>query len=132
MDDRAHERLPVDKTIQCIVGQKSRPVFLYDISQGGCMFVTPYADMNVNDRVLMKVKDLFEVTGTTVWIIDGNAGLKFDRPLHEIYVRHLGFTPRSDSFDDWQPHDKFGRPLPELQPFRSPGDEVGVSDCRQF
>ncbi|MCT2398316.1 PilZ domain-containing protein [Novosphingobium mangrovi (ex Huang et al. 2023)] len=117
MDERDYERLIVDKGIECFVGERRYEVFLYDLSSGGCMIEAPRALLRVGMAIHLRLDEPIEASGQVVWMVGGNAGVRFSQLLHEAVVRHLGFTPSDLPFEEMVPSDRFGRPLPALPPF---------------
>lgn len=110
MDERNYERFAVDKEVECFYGERRDFVLLYDLSVGGCMIEAPESGVKGGDAVHLKLYDFIEISGRVVWEKGGNAGVRFDQPLHDAAVKFLGFTPSTVTFEQMEPRDRFGRP----------------------
>ena len=115
MDDRAHQRLIVEKEIECRIDGRREYAFLYDLSVGGCMIETAIGSVNKGDHVQLVLDNLDDVRGQVVWQYGGCAGIRFEQHLHDAVVKFLGFTPTVLTFEELTPRDRFGRQLPALQ-----------------
>lgn len=114
MEERSWNRHVVRKEVVCTVGGVRDVVFLYDLSAGGCMIEMPPETVAVGDTVRIELGDFETALGEVVWRAESSAGVRFDAPVHEAIVRHLGFTPTATAFDKQLPRDRFGRALPPL------------------
>lgn len=52
--------------------------------------------------------------GTVIWQWGRCVGVRFDAPIHEAVVRHVGFMPPVTVSRDEFHRDRFGRVLPRL------------------
>lgn len=115
MDSRLWSRVVVEKQIACTVAGRRDTVFLYDLSPGGCMIEVGLAAPGaVGDEVTVELGDFETAKGDVVWRTDTCIGVRFDAPIHDAIVRHLGFIPNVATFADQLPRDRFGRTLPPL------------------
>ncbi len=114
MDSRAWDRHIVEKKVECRVGERIGTVFLYNLSVGGGMLDVEQLPMALGDAVEVSFGGIQRTTGQVVWAHDGCAGVRFDTPLHEAVVRHLGFNPPELDFEAQAPRDRFGRVLPPI------------------
>ena len=71
------------------------------------------ADLQTGDILRFEL-GASEHGGTVVWEHCGHAGVEFFRHLPPELVTLLGFKPGKTPFDEYQPRDRFGRPLPAL------------------
>lgn len=115
MDERNHDRFVVDRVIECFFGERRDLVLLYDLSVAGCMIEAPKSGIKGGANIHLKLNDFIEVYGRVVWEKDGCAGVSFGHALHEAAVKFLGFTPTTTVFEQTEPRDRFGRPLPALR-----------------
>lgn len=114
MDERNYDRFVVDKEIECFFGERRDFVLLYDLSVGGCMIEAPKSGIKGGTSIHLKLNDFIEAYGRVVWEKDGCAGVSFGHALHEAAVKLLGFSPTATAFEQMEPRDRFGRPLPAL------------------
>lgn len=114
MDARNWDRRIVDKEVACEIAGVPEEVFLYDLSMGGCMVETADGRDLRNAAIALQLHQ-YEITpGQVVWQVGGCLGVRFDAPIHDALVRHLGFMPPEVPFDEQPPRDRFGRVLPPL------------------
>ena len=114
MDARSWSRHAIKKDVVCTIEGRRDVVFLYDLSTAGCMMEVPHDDVAVGDLVRVELLDFETAQGEVVWRAERNAGVRFNSPVHEAIVRHMGFTPVVSTFDEQLPRDRFGRALPAL------------------
>ncbi len=114
MDERNWNRHLVEKEVPCRIAGASRRVFLYDLSAGGCMIELGDSRDALGRAVAIDLYAAETTTGEVVWQSGACVGIRFDTPLHEAVVRHVGFTPPEIPFDEQAPRDRFGRILPPL------------------
>ncbi|WP_159982952.1 MULTISPECIES: PilZ domain-containing protein [unclassified Novosphingobium] len=114
MDARSWSRHIVEKEVPCIIGEIAVPAFLYDLCAGGCMIELGDSRSAVGERVIIDLYELETACGEVVWQSGRCVGVRFDVPVHDAVVRHVGFTPPSLSFEEQAPRDRFGRVLPPL------------------
>ncbi|WP_330704475.1 PilZ domain-containing protein [Novosphingobium resinovorum] len=114
MDARNWNRHIVEKDVACVVDGARAQVFLYDLSLGGCMFEIA-EDRDLQGRAVAVELYEYETTaGQVVWQAGRCVGVRFDAPIHDAVVRHLGFVPPVVPFEEQAPRDRFGRVLPPL------------------
>jgi len=126
MDARSWDRHIVERRIACRASGQDAPVFLYDLSAGGCMVEFSGDAPEKGQRLELDLCRDQVVPGEIVWQVAGCAGVRFLSPIHDALVRHLGFQAPPYTLDkrfvqdrrfvqDWQgPRDRFGRHLPPL------------------
>lgn len=115
MDARNWSRHLVDKDVSCSVGGIQGPGFLYDLSAGGCMIELRDSRDVTGSLVALDLYGPEPTRGIVVWQWQRCVGVRFDAPLHEAVVRHVGFTPPAIPFEDQLHRDRFGRVLPPLE-----------------
>lgn len=123
MNGRVHGRISLDGEIQCHINDAPEWVHIYDLSSGGAMIEVPSRKVAPGDAIRLNLFDFANATGQVAWVNGKNAGLRFDQPLAESIIRHLGFWSTSLSFDEWQPRDRFGQVI-ELR-LQDSGDPDG-------
>jgi len=114
MDARSWNRHLVEKEVKCRIDGERDFVFLYNLSAGGCMVERSVRPLLTGDGVELDLCDFATAQGVVVWSVENSAGVRFDTPIHEAVVRHLGFNPPSLSFEEQEPRDRFGRVLPPI------------------
>ena len=114
MDARNWSRHIVEKEVPCIIGEIAVPAFLYDLCAGGCMVELGDSRGVIGQRVIVDLYELDTACGEAVWQSGRCVGVRFDVPVHEAVVRHIGFTPPILPFEEKAPRDRFGRMLPPL------------------
>jgi hypothetical protein len=113
MKDRLHPRIAVDRFVPCeAIGARS-PVFMYDLSVGGCMFEASDIALQAGQEVIMILATTPQ-PAVVVWAFGECVGVQFRNQLHTAIVEHYGFRPSEARFDTLAPRDKFGRLLPPL------------------
>jgi hypothetical protein len=116
VESRGWDRRIVDKKIECreagreINGPDS-PVFLHDLSAGGCMVEFAGGAPTIGSRIELELCREQRASGEVVWQVAGCAGVRFLAPVHDAVVRHLGFQPPAS---EDLPRDHFGRLLPPI------------------
>lgn len=114
MDARNWNRHIVEKQVVSEFAGVAQDVFLYNLSQGGCMIETADERDLHGVEIAIRLYE-YEVTpGHVVWQAQGCLGVRFAAPIHDAVVRHLGFVPPEIPFDEQIPRDRFGRVLPPL------------------
>lgn len=116
MDERNWSRHLVEKEVVCRIGGTKSRVFLYDLSAGGCMIELGNARDALGHAVAIELYERETARGEIVWQSGRCVGVRFEVPLHEAVVRHVGFTPPAIPFEEQVPRDRFGRVLPPLDP----------------
>lgn len=112
MSRREHERLDSDRHVECRVEGRSFRAVLYNVSISGCMIEMPLNRLSEGDWVHIKADGNIRMSGTVMWHDERNAGIRFEKPLHEAVVRFLGYDPAKG--EPVLPTDRFGRALPRL------------------
>lgn len=107
---RAFNRFRTDEIIECIVEGRATRVALYNLSCGGCMIESPYAALDKDAPIDLRLADNIKLSGRIAWRIDKNAGIRFDQFLHPSIVERLGYD-EEEEFDRDDPRDRFGIPL---------------------
>jgi len=113
MDERKTLRVVTDLQTVARLRGHSVVLLLYNLSQGGCMVEVPDACLQIGDDIHLKLCG-FEHGGTVVWEQGGYAGVSFFLDLAPEVVTYLGYKPGTVAFNEVQPRDRFGRPLPAL------------------
>lgn len=114
MDARNWSRHLVEKEVGCSIGEVRAAAFLYDLCCGGCMIELATADDALGKAAVVELYELECARGEIVWQSGRCAGVRFDEPIHEAVVRHVGFNPPAAPFEEQAPRDRFGRVLPPL------------------
>ena len=113
MKDRQHPRVAVDRHVPCETVGTRAPVFMYDLSIGGCMFEVDEISLQVGQEVTVTLATSLQ-PAVVVWAIGECVGVRFCNELHAAIVEHYGFKPSVVEFDELSPRDRFGRLLPPL------------------
>jgi hypothetical protein len=113
MKDRQHPRIAVDRHVPCEAIGVQAPVFMYDLSVGGCMFEAEEISLQVGQEVTVTLATSPQ-PAVVVWAFEECVGVRFRDELHAAIVEHYGFKPSAIQFDALSPRDKFGRLLPPL------------------
>jgi hypothetical protein len=113
MKDRQHPRVAVDRHVPCEAVGWLAPVYVYDLSAGGCMFEVDETSMQVGQEVTVTLATAPQAA-VVVWAFGECVGVRFRTELHAAIVEHYGFKPSAIGFDALSPRDKFGRLLPPL------------------
>jgi hypothetical protein len=110
MDERASCRTVVDLEIDASVDGLPLRLMVYDLSMDGCMVDTRGASLTAGDApITLHFPQEVVITGTIAWSRGRVGGVRFDSPLHQAVVEHLGFKPKSESMQPFR--DQFGRQL---------------------
>ncbi|WP_157222422.1 PilZ domain-containing protein [Novosphingobium sp. AP12] len=115
MDARNWSRHLVDKDVPCSVAGVEGRGFLYDLSAGGCMVELGDARDVIGSSVAIDLYGSVTTVGTVIWQSSHYVGVRFEVPLHDAVVRHVGFTPPEIPFEEQLHRDRFGRVLPPLE-----------------
>jgi hypothetical protein len=113
MKDRQHPRVAVDRHVPCEAVGARGPVFMYDLSVGGCMFEVDELSLEAGQDVTVTLAKSPHAA-VVIWAFGECVGVKFGEELHPAIVEHYGFRPSAAQFDALSPRDKFGRLLPPL------------------
>lgn len=114
MDARSWNRHLVEKEVGCVIGGVRDVVFLYNLSSGGCMIELGDPRAELGESVAIELGTIETARGRIVWRAAGCAGVRFDVPVHDALVRHIGFNPPTIPFEEQLPRDRFGRALPPI------------------
>lgn len=114
MITRNWDRQIIEREVACVVHGQRESVFLYNLSGGGGMIEIAALVLSVGDEVILELEQFARVRGRIIWEMASCAGVRFDEPVHEAIVLHMGFTPQPISFEDEVPRDRFGRALPPM------------------
>lgn len=95
-----------------VQGRKGRAT-VYDVSCDGCM-IDLNARVAAGDAVFITFADGIGIACKVLWAQGKQAGVQFDKPMHEAVVTHLGFSTAPTDTQTLSPRDHFGRPLPRL------------------
>jgi len=107
---RSYNRFAMDETIEAKIDGKAAAVSLYNLSSGGCMIEVGSDGAPAGTEVDLVLPKGVTTSGTVVWRIEKNAGIKFAVPLHTSVVEQLGYS-QDEEFDRDDPRDRFGIPL---------------------
>ena len=111
---RSYNRFRVDQEIDCRIDGKGVVASLYNLSSGGCMIETTEERAEDGAVVEIGLTDKVVMPGRIVWRLGKNAGIKFDLPLHQKVVEHLGYS-EDEEFDRNDPRDRFGIPIVDFR-----------------
>lgn len=114
MDARNWSRVIVEKEVAVGLAGKQVRGFLYDLCEGGCMIEIAALDGAPDNRLSIQLYDRETVAGDIVWRVGHCAGVRFDTPIHDAVVRHIGFVPPPIPIESREPRDRFGRILPPI------------------
>jgi translation initiation factor IF-1 len=120
MITRNWDRQTIEREVACVIGGKRERVFLYNLSGGGGMIEMASHSLSEGDEVVLELGEFAQVRGRIIWEMASCAGVRFEEPVHEAIVVHLGFTPQPISFEDELPRDRFGRALPSMPAMTRP------------
>jgi len=120
MAGRSFHRAAMDRDVRCRFEGADTWVRLYDLSAGGAMIELAGPGMAIDDEVELTFSDLVSVTGTIVWKIGHNAGVRFESVLSDWMLERLGVGASSYPFEDTIPRDRFGEPLVAQKPEPAP------------
>jgi hypothetical protein len=114
METRQHPRVVVDCEVACEASGQRSPVFMYDLSLGGCMFECGDAlPLQIGQDVILTLASSLH-PAEVVWAVGQCVGAQFRQVLPAVIVTHYGFSPDTTRFEALAPRDRFGRLLPPL------------------
>jgi hypothetical protein len=114
MDARNWNRHLVEKEVGCSIDGANTLIFLYDLCCGGCMIELADASEALGKVAVVDLYEREQARGEIVWQSGRCAGVRFDEPIHDAVVRHVGFNPPAAPFEQQAPRDRFGRVLPPI------------------
>lgn len=91
MEKRAAHRFATDLEAECRSCNRSWSAQLRNISVTGCMILCPEPSLPDSALLRLRLKGLTAIDGQIVWQNRGHAGIRFNVPLHQALVEHLGF-----------------------------------------
>lgn len=118
---RVSNRRTIDQQVRCVTSAGPLPeVWLVDLSVSGCQVVMRGGTLIPGQALVVRPETLEALSATVRWVKESRAGLAFDHPLHESVFDHLvksKVDPKMlASLGSTTPVDRFGRPMPQLQP----------------
>jgi hypothetical protein len=94
------ERISFDLLVRYRRGDGRGPTLLKNLTCGGAR-VEGIEGLRCGDKVTLCLPSLAPKEATVMWLMDEDAGLEFDRPLHpdifeELVLRHASQRERTD------------------------------------
>ena len=114
MDQRKSERLDVEGTILCRIGNRLSQDSLADLSLTGCRIQSSDTPIVEGTKLDLTLLAGVTVTGTVRWSQNGVVGIEFGDELSPATLRYFTLD-RSCQFLIDETFDAFGRKLPPLQ-----------------
>ena len=109
----SHRNLSI-LSVRCRVSQGFAPeVWLTDLSAEGCHLLIRAGTLRQDQRVVIKADGIEGLAGTVKWVVNGHAGVIFNRVLHEAIVDHL-LTGSAAAQRDDKPAPRSAIPAPPL------------------
>jgi hypothetical protein len=100
MDERAHTRLVVDRSVECRTFTDDEQIVVYNLSMSGCMVAKRHGSFAVGETVLITLVGDIEVAGEVVWQRASYGGVRFCADLPDRVVAFLGFKNRDRGLAD--------------------------------
>jgi hypothetical protein len=94
MDERAHSRLVVDRSVECRSFSDDEQLVVYNLSMSGCMVSKREGSFAVGETLLITLVGGIEVAGEVVWQRGAYGGVRFCAGLSDRVVAFLGFKNR--------------------------------------
>lgn len=94
MDERAHNRLVVDRSVECRGFGDDGKIVVYNLSTSGCMVAKSQGSFSLGETLLITLVGGVEVVGEVVWQHAPYGGVRFLAELPERIVAFLGFKNR--------------------------------------
>ena len=101
--------------VRCRIGPGMSPlVWLTDITTFGCQLVIREGSLKEEQNVVIKLEGIDGISGKVTWVYRSNAGIEFERPLHEAVLKHVLSGRRDyEALNRRDAVDQFGRSIPE-------------------
>lgn len=94
MDERAHTRLVVDRSVECRSFSDDEQIVVYNLSTSGCMAAKRHGRFAIGETLLITLVGGIEVAGEVVWQRGSYGGVRFCADLPDRVVAFLGFKNR--------------------------------------
>lgn len=94
MDERAHNRLVVDRSAVCRSFTDDEQIVVYNLSPTGCLVAKHEGSFSPGETLLITLVGGVEVVGEVVWQRRPYGGVRFSSELSERVVAFLGFKNR--------------------------------------
>jgi hypothetical protein len=94
MDERAQERLVVDRSAECRSFNDDAQIVVYNLSTSGCMVARREGSFAIGETLLITLVGGVEVVGEVVWQRSPYGGVRFSAELPGRVVAFLGFKNR--------------------------------------
>lgn len=91
MENRAAHRFPTDLEAECRSCNRTWTSRLCNISATGCMIECPEPSLPESALLRLRLRGLTAIDGQVVWQNRGHVGIRFNVPLHQAVMEHLGF-----------------------------------------
>lgn len=83
----------------CFLCSRLLTVAVVDISRGGCRIIAPRVHLGVGQTVMLRINGLELLSGTVRWCDVNYAGLEFQAPLDQTFIRQVRNIDRA-----WKVH----------------------------
>lgn len=100
MDERAHNRLVVDRSAVCRSFTDDEQIVVYNLSPSGCLVAKRQGSFSPGETLLITLVGDVEVVGEIVWQRAPYGGVRFSSELPERIVAFLGFKNRDRPASD--------------------------------
>lgn len=100
MDERAHNRLVVDRSVECRSFNDDEQLVVYNLSMSGCMVAKRQGSFAIGETLLITLIGGIEVAGEVVWQRGTFGGVRFCADLPDRVVAFLGFKNRDRRLSD--------------------------------
>ena len=87
---RAFARKTTDIVLDCIVLKRREKAIVCDLSPSGCRLEIFDGTARLGAMVLFEIDGAPAFAGEVVWVRDGEAGVRFTRPLQPDVRRQIG------------------------------------------
>ena len=94
MDERAHNRLVVDRSAECRSFNEDEQIVVYNLSVSGCLVSKREGSFSVGETLLIKLVGGVDVVGEVVWQRAPYGGVRFRAEVPGRVVEFLGFKNR--------------------------------------
>lgn len=92
MEERAHERIVIDRSASCRGFSGDEEIVIFNLSTSGCMVSKRSGQWAPGETLLIRLIGEVEIAGEIVWTCQPYAGVKFTSELPERIVTFLGFN----------------------------------------